>query len=62
MPMLKLEKDDPQKELEFEVACSLKYTPAQRIHKLLVLSKQVLKLANKYENKKSTQIIKRKAS
>ena len=31
MPLLKLEKDDPQKELEFEVACELRYTPEERL-------------------------------
>lgn len=31
MPLLKLDKDDPQKELEFEVACELKLTPEERL-------------------------------
>jgi hypothetical protein len=59
MPMLKLDKDDPEKELEFEVKCSLEYTLAQRIHKLLKLSKRILKLAKKYEHRRPPQIIKR---
>lgn len=61
MPMLKLSKDDPKKELEFEVSCALAYTVSERLHKLLALSKQMLKLAKKYENRKPPQIIKRKA-
>jgi len=61
MPILKLKKDDPQRELEFEVLCSLKYSIAQRLHKLLILSERMLKMANKYEDRKTPKIIKRKA-
>lgn len=61
MPMLKLLRNDPKKELEFEINCALKYSAAERIHKLLILSAQILKLAKKYENRKTAQIIKRKA-
>ena len=60
--MLKLDKDDPKKELEFEVSCSLNYSMSERLHKLLLISAQILKLAKKYENRKTTQVIKRKAS
>ena len=62
MPMLKLDKDDPQKELEFDVKCSLKYSIPTRIHRMLELSQALLKLAKKYENSETTQVIKRKAS
>ncbi|OGQ22484.1 MAG: hypothetical protein A3I05_09765 [Deltaproteobacteria bacterium RIFCSPLOWO2_02_FULL_44_10] len=60
MAMLKLEKDDPKKELEFDVKCSLTFTQAQRIRKLLELSQRMLKLAKKYEDRKPYQILKRK--
>lgn len=59
MPVLKLEKDDPQKELEFEVRCALKVKPEDRIHKLLLLSKRMLRLAHRYEDRRPYQIIKR---
>ncbi len=59
MPMLKLDKHDPQKELEFDVACSLSYTVAQRVHRLLELSQRILKLAKKYEIRRSPQVLKR---
>lgn len=61
MPMLKLAKHDPKKELEFEVSCALAYSPDQRIHKLIILTKEMLKLAGKYEDRKTSQIIKRPA-
>lgn len=59
MPILKLKKDDPQKELEFEVKCALELTPEERIHKLLVHSEAMLKLAKLYEDRRAYQVIKR---
>lgn len=35
MPMLKLDKDDPQKELEFEVECALMHSPEERLKRWL---------------------------
>ena len=61
MPILKLDKDDPQKELEFEVRCSLQRTIGDRIHALLELSQRMLRLAKKYETRRPYQIIKRPA-
>ncbi len=57
--MLSLDKDDPQKELEFEVKCNLEIKQGDRIHKMLDLTKSMLRLAKKYEDRKSYQIIKR---
>lgn len=57
--MLKLDHDDPQKELEFEVQCSLAISLEDRIKKMLELMKRILQLANKYEDRKPYQIIKR---
>ena len=59
MPLLKLDKDDPQKELEFEVRCALQLTQAVRIHRLLMHSQRMLRLAKKYEDRRPYQIIKR---
>lgn len=60
MPILKLDKDDPKKELEFDIKCSLQYTIPQRIHQMLELSQRMLRLAKQYEDRRSPQIIKRK--
>ncbi|MBF0104420.1 MAG: hypothetical protein HQM16_03730 [Deltaproteobacteria bacterium] len=35
MPLLKLEKDDPQKELEFEVRCALQIPASERLDRWL---------------------------
>lgn len=59
MPMLKLDKDDPQKELEFEVRCALQIRQVDRIRQLLALSQTMLKLAKQYADKRPYQIIKR---
>lgn len=59
MPILKLDKDDPQKELEFEVRCALQITQADRIRQLLALSQTMLKLAKQYADKRPYQITKR---
>ncbi|MBF0491617.1 MAG: hypothetical protein HQM15_02410 [Deltaproteobacteria bacterium] len=61
MPMLILDKEDLQKELEFEVKCALTIKPEDRIKKLHLLSEHVLKLAGKYETRRPYQIIKRSA-
>lgn len=61
MPMLKLDKHDPQKELEFEVRCALMMTLADRIHKMLLHSQAMLKLAKQYATRRPYQIIKRPA-
>ncbi len=59
MPILKLDKDDPQKELEFEVKCALQLSLKDRIKKMLMLSARMLKVAKKYGNQRPYQIIKR---
>lgn len=62
MPMLKLAKDDPKKELEFNVKCALAMSQNDRIHKLLLLSEAMLKLAKRHETRRPYQIIKRPVS
>lgn len=59
MPLLKLDQDDPEKEREFEIKCALELTPEERIHKLLMHSEAMLKLAKRYENRRTYQVIKR---
>ena len=59
MALLKLDKHDPRRELEFEVKCALRLTQQDRIHKLILLSQAMLKLAKQYENRRPYQIIKR---
>lgn len=61
MPLLKLEKDDPQKELEFEVRCALLMSQGDRIKKQLLLAERILRTAKKYEVRRPHQIIKRSA-
>jgi len=59
MPILKLDKDDPKKELEFDVKCGLEVKQGDRIRKLLMFSESLLKLAKKYAAQRPYQIIKR---
>lgn len=59
MAILKLDKDDPQKELEFEVECGLQIRPVDRIKKLLEHSQLMLRLAKRYAPKRAYQVIKR---
>ena len=61
MPMLKLDKDDPLKELEFDVKCALQIRQVDRIRRLLALSQTMLKIAKQYADKRPYQIIKRSA-
>lgn len=62
MPVLKLEKDDPMRELEFEVKCALAMSQEDRIHKLLLLSESMLRLAKRHETRRPDQIVKRPLS
>ena len=59
MPLLKLAKHDPQKELEFNVRCALALPQDINIHKMLQLAETLLRLAKKYASQKPYQIIKR---
>lgn len=61
MPLLKLKKDDPQKEMEFEVQCSLQMLPEERLRYWLEWNLTMLKFMKQqeYESKKNPQIIKR---
>lgn len=58
-PVLKLKKHDEKKEREFTLRCHLEYTPEQRIHMMLELSKRGFVMAGKYAAKKTYRIIQR---
>ncbi len=57
--ILMLEKDDPQKELEFEVAFQLSLTVAQRYERMKKLFKQTMDTVKKHDYPKTPEIISR---
>lgn len=58
--MLKLDKDDPQKELEFEVECALEEDPCERLDSWLDWNIKMLKRMEELHGHKDTpQVIKR---
>lgn len=57
--ILKLDKDDPAKELDFDVRCALERPLAMRIHVMLEVSRRMLMLARKYADRRSYKIIQR---
>lgn len=61
MPILKLSKDDPKKELEFEVKYQLSISPKTRLLKWLTWNIEMLKFIQSVqnENRKSNKVIKR---
>lgn len=61
MPLLKLEKDDPEKELHFSIYCSLKVPPAKRLQEWLEWNLIMLDFMDRqsHATHKSPQIVKR---
>lgn len=61
MPILKLDKDDPKRELEFEVEYQLSIPPEERLIKWLRWNIEMLQFIRqrKNESRKSHKIIKR---
>ena len=57
--ILQLEKDDPKKEMEFEVAFQLSLTEKQRYKILMRLLKQTIKFVKKHDYPKTPAIISR---
>lgn len=57
--ILIVEDDDPEKELEFEIAFQLSLTISQRYKRLMELIKQNQNLLNSNERKKAPSIISR---
>ena len=61
MALLKLAKDDPQKELEFEVKCALTENPEERLRRWLAWNIDMLTWFYKLHGHQTTpQIVKRK--
>lgn len=61
MHLLKLEKDDPERELEFEVKCGLEIPPDERLQHWLEWNLTMLDFIKKQQNesRKTPQIVKR---
>jgi hypothetical protein len=57
--ILSLEKDDPEKELEFEIIFQLSLTPSQRYKRMVNMFKQNKESINKNERQKTPAIISR---
>jgi len=57
--ILSIEKDDPKKELEFEVAFQLSLTSSQRYKRMIKMFKQNMDSINKNERQKTPAIISR---
>jgi hypothetical protein len=57
--ILKLDKDDPEKELDFDVRCALERPVAMRISVMLEVSRRMLVLARKYADRRAYKIIQR---
>ena len=59
MAVLKLEKDDEQREIEFELDYMLSLTTQQRFQMMSQKSREMLLLLRRNEHGKSTQVVKR---
>ena len=59
MAVLKLEKDDEQQEIEFELDYLVSLTTQQRFQMMAQKSREMLLLLRRDEHRKSTQVIKR---
>jgi hypothetical protein len=57
--ILSLEKDDPKKELEFEVSFQLSLTSSQRYKRMVKMFKQNMDSISKNERQKTPAIISR---
>ena len=57
--ILALEKDDPEKELEFELDFQASLTTQQRFKMMFDRSGEILEMMKRNGHRKSTQIIKR---
>ena len=57
--ILSLEKDEPKKELEFEIAFQLSLSSSQRYKRMIKLFKQNKSFINKNERQKTPAIISR---
>jgi len=61
MPILKLDKHDPQKELEFEVRCALMKTPEERLQEWFNWNMEMLEwIEERHGHKEPSTLVKRK--
>lgn len=54
MPILKLDKDDPKRELEFDVECALQQDPSERLDQWLEWNISMLEFAKQQHGYKDT--------
>lgn len=59
-PILKLDKDDEKKELDFELEYQLSLTPEQRFEMMFKRSEEIARSLLEYGYRKPVEIIKRK--
>lgn len=59
MPVLKLRKHDPKKEIEFELAYLSSLTTKERFRMMFQKTKELRNLLKNHANRKTTQVIKR---
>jgi len=59
MAVLKLEKDDEQQEIEFELNYLASLTTQQRFQMMMQKSREMLLLLGRNEHGKTTQVVKR---
>lgn len=57
--ILQLDKDDPKKEMEFEIRFQLSLTKKQRYKRMMKLFKQAKDMRTKYDHPKAPAIISR---
>ena len=58
-PILKIDNDDEEKEIDFEVDYLLSLTSEQRFHMMFQRSKELAEMLEKNGHRKSPEIIKR---
>lgn len=59
MPVFKTDKDNPEKELDFELDYQLSLSTAQRFKMMFEKSREMLKLMQKHGHRKTFEVIKR---
>lgn len=59
MAILKLDKDDPQREIDFELDYLISLTTRQRFEMMIQKSREMVQLLRRNGHRKTTEIIKR---
>lgn len=57
--VLKLDKDDPEREMDFQVRCQMRLTTAQRFKQMFERSKLIAEMMIAHGHTKSSLIVKR---